>query len=241
MTGWHRHRHRPGPGSPDDTTKRGMGTFNWPPAGTWTWPHTGTFSWPRTPAVYKIAETPSLGDGPADDAGCDDLSVSVYVRALGCTLGCTQRTCSRLRRPPTLSCELSDLPACTQLLPPREAKIIPYIFRIMCDRAADRLVLVAVPGPSLGAVTAPCPAQTPPPNPIAAESNGRRGSGEGRRSRSRSDAESALARFRLACILLRRVRGRTPTFPPACLPSATQPHEPAPSARDLSRPGLHVT
>jgi hypothetical protein len=60
------------------------------------------------------------------------------------------------------------------LLPPREAKIIPYIFRIMSDRAADRLVLVTVPGPSLGAVTAPCPAQTPPPNPTAAELDGRR-------------------------------------------------------------------
>ena len=53
MTGWHRHRHRPGPGNPADTAKRGMGTFNWPPAGTCTRPHTGTFSWPCTPSLPR--------------------------------------------------------------------------------------------------------------------------------------------------------------------------------------------
>src|ERR1022692_5033792 len=42
--GWHRHRHRPGPQLPADTTNEGAGTFNWPPATTCTWPHTWTFS-----------------------------------------------------------------------------------------------------------------------------------------------------------------------------------------------------
>src|SRR5215213_2162459 len=48
VTGWHRHRHRPGPTLRDDTTSEGVGTSNWPPARTYTWPSTRTFPWPWT-------------------------------------------------------------------------------------------------------------------------------------------------------------------------------------------------
>src|SRR3989442_7406552 len=54
VTGWHRHRHRPGHKLPDDTTNEEPGTFTWPPARTSNRPHAGTFSWPRTHAWSPI-------------------------------------------------------------------------------------------------------------------------------------------------------------------------------------------
>jgi hypothetical protein len=55
----------------------------------------------------------------------------------------------------------------------------------------------------------------PSPEPDSCQTSRQPGSVQGWRSRSRSDAAGALDRFRLAWILLRRVRGRTPTIPPA--------------------------
>jgi hypothetical protein len=87
----------------------------------------------------------------------------------------------------------------------------------------------SLPRSSTGDVTAHCPAQTPPPNPIAAEP------GDGRvRSRPSSRVHEPCSPTRSGCpavtdgldgfresqILLRRVRGRTPTLPPACRLSA---------------------
>ena len=65
-----------------------------------------------------------------------------------------------------------------------------------------------------------CPCSDPSPEPDSCQTSRQAGSVQGRRSRSRSDAAGALDRFRLAWILLRRVRGRPPTLPPAVsLPS----------------------
>ena len=91
----------------------------------------------------------------------------------------------------------------------------------------QRLVLFTTRGPSPGTLPAPCPcpAQTPPPNPTAADP------GDGRvQSRSALRVHepcnfagggcpavtAGLGGFRESRILLRRVRGRTPAFPPAC-------------------------
>src|SRR6478752_339647 len=43
-----------------------------------------------------------------------------------------------------------------------------------CHRCCQRLVVFPISMISLGAVTASCPSQAPPPNPIAAEPDGRR-------------------------------------------------------------------
>jgi hypothetical protein len=83
------------------------------------------------------------------------------------------------------------------------------------------LALITIARSSPGNRAVCCPAQAPPPNPIAAEPDGQAGSVQGRHSRSRSDAGGALERFRLAWTLLRRVRGRPLTVPAACMRSAT--------------------
>jgi len=48
VTGWYRHRHRPGLHAPARHDEQRVGTFTWPPAGTFSWPPVGTFSWPWT-------------------------------------------------------------------------------------------------------------------------------------------------------------------------------------------------
>ena len=68
-----------------------------------------------------------------------------------------------------------------------------------------------------GAVTASCPPQAPPPNPTAAEPDGRRVLSGGGAADHDSDAAGALDRFRLSWTLLRRVRGRPPVSGLGCL------------------------
>ena len=77
VTGWHRHRHRPGPTLLVDTTSEGWGLLSgWPPAGTYTWPSAGTFPWPWTACAAhadRFDGSEWRDVGPLDDAAGAEL------------------------------------------------------------------------------------------------------------------------------------------------------------------------